>query len=66
MLALEVLPEFRGNVRTKAGDGLFDWSAFQVSWTLRTDLTGSPCGELTAGLAVRGDHAVLTDVKPSR
>jgi hypothetical protein len=49
-----------------AGDGLFDWTTFQVSWTLRTDLTGSPCGELTAGLAVRGDHAVLTEVKALR
>jgi hypothetical protein len=46
-----------------AGDGLFDWAASQVSWTLKTDLTGSPCGELTASLAVRGDHAVLTEVK---
>jgi hypothetical protein len=46
-----------------ASDGLFDWTAFQVSWPLKTDLTGAPCGVLVAPLAVRGDHTVLTEVK---
>ena len=46
-----------------AGDSLFDWAAFQVTLPLKTDLTGAPCGVLVAGLAVRGDHAVLTEVK---
>jgi hypothetical protein len=43
-----------------AGDGLFDWTAFQITWPLRTDLGGAPCGVLSAALAVRGDHTVLT------
>ena len=49
-----------------AGDSLFDWSGFQVSWPLKTDLTGSPCGVLVAGLAVRGDHTVLTEARVLR
>jgi hypothetical protein len=49
-----------------AGDGLFDWTAFQVVWPLRTDLTSSPCGALTAGLAVRGDRLTLVQVKAQR
>jgi hypothetical protein len=48
------------------GDGLFDWTAFQVTLPLKTDLTGAPCGSLVAGLAVRGDHTVLTEVKALR
>lgn len=51
---------------TVAGDGLFDWAAFQVVWPLKTDLTGSPCGQLAAGLVVRGDHLALTEVKALR
>ncbi len=49
-----------------AGDGLFDWTAFTVSWPMKGDLTGSPCGVLVAALAVKGDRAVLTDVKIER
>ena len=49
-----------------AGDSLFDWTGFQVSWPLKTDLTGSPCGVLVAGLAVRGDHTVLTEARVQR
>jgi hypothetical protein len=49
-----------------AGDGLFDWTLFQVAWPLKTDLTGAPCGQLTAGLAVRGDRLALTEVKAQR
>ncbi len=49
-----------------AADGLFDWTAFQVAWPLRADLTGASCGTLVAGLAVRGDRAGLTEVKAQR
>jgi hypothetical protein len=49
-----------------AGDGLFDWAAFQVAWLLKTDLTGQPCGQLVAGLVVRGDRLALTEVKAVR
>ena len=43
------------------GDGLFDWTAFHVTWPLKTDLTDSPCGTLVAGLLVRGEKLALTD-----
>jgi hypothetical protein len=49
-----------------AGDSLFDWTVFKVTLPLKTDLTGQPCGVLVAGLAVRGDHTVLTEVKAAR
>jgi hypothetical protein len=44
-----------------AAEALFDWTNFQETWPLKTDLTGSPCGTLVAGLAVKGDHTVLTE-----
>jgi hypothetical protein len=43
------------------GDSLFDWTTFQATWALKTDLTSSPCGALVAGLAVRGEHLALTE-----
>jgi hypothetical protein len=45
------------------GDGLFDWTAFQVTWPLRTDLAGASCGALVANLAVRGNRLALTEIK---
>jgi hypothetical protein len=49
-----------------AGDGLFDWTGFQVTWLLKTDLTGSPCGSVVAGLAVQGEHTVLIAARAER
>ena len=49
-----------------AADGLFDWTAFQVTWPLKTDLTGSPCGSVVASLSVRGDHTALTEARFAR
>jgi hypothetical protein len=51
---------------SRAGDGLFDWTDFTVTWPLKTDLTSSPCGVMTADLAVRGDGLILTDARVER
>jgi len=49
-----------------SGDGHFDWTAFQVTWPLSSDLTGGSCGVLVGSLAARGDRLRLTEIKYQR
>jgi hypothetical protein len=51
---------------SRGGDGLFDWTAFTVSWPLKTDLTGQACGVMVAKLAVHGDVLALTEAHVQR
>jgi hypothetical protein len=49
-----------------AADGRFDWTAFNVTWPLQTDLAAQPCGALVAAFVVRGDRLALTEVRYTR